>query len=376
MSSKLTNHYYGDGFSDFLVLRLDDAGDVLWGKNFGLCSILTPQGCNINIEKPASLCVAEDGGPLLVGRSSPSHGSPFVWGVKLDALGGVEWQYTYFGDVEISSVRQTRDLGYIVGGSRNVREMYGTREYSDGWLIKLEKDGAFDWIGIYRGFDRTDQETIMSVQQTADDGYVASGSTTSLTPGEEDFWVLKLDESGLIPECAGMTTWDGGPPEETAEQGANTSITAVETDTVVTATEVITQDTCLSGVSDLIDLARTGQTTAYHVGDDGHIRAGAPWPSPRFADNGDGTGLAQGCQLPGHRILGRRHGQCRWFQCGSGCLRVCRIRLSKSHRRLARTQHQRNRKLNQCSSGGQCRLAQRTGIHRRGRQLVLVIQHP
>jgi hypothetical protein len=34
---------------------------------------------------------------------------------------------------------------------------------------------------------------------------------------------------------------------------------------------------------------QTGQTTPYAAGDDGSIRAGVPWPSPRFTDNLDGT---------------------------------------------------------------------------------------
>jgi hypothetical protein len=34
---------------------------------------------------------------------------------------------------------------------------------------------------------------------------------------------------------------------------------------------------------------QTGQTTSVAAGDDGSIRAGVPWPSPRFTDNGDGT---------------------------------------------------------------------------------------
>jgi parallel beta-helix repeat protein len=36
-----------------------------------------------------------------------------------------------------------------------------------------------------------------------------------------------------------------------------------------------------------INLPRTGQTTSYAAEDDGDIRAGVPWPSPRFAVNGD-----------------------------------------------------------------------------------------
>lgn len=38
-----------------------------------------------------------------------------------------------------------------------------------------------------------------------------------------------------------------------------------------------------------IRLARTGQTTSAMAGDDGAVRAGVAWPSPRFTDNADGT---------------------------------------------------------------------------------------
>jgi hypothetical protein len=34
---------------------------------------------------------------------------------------------------------------------------------------------------------------------------------------------------------------------------------------------------------------RTGQTTAYVLGDDGNLQRGVAWPTPRFGDNGDGT---------------------------------------------------------------------------------------
>lgn len=39
----------------------------------------------------------------------------------------------------------------------------------------------------------------------------------------------------------------------------------------------------------LVSLARTGQATTYLAGDDGDVRAGVPWPEPRFRDNLDGT---------------------------------------------------------------------------------------
>ncbi|MBF0370723.1 MAG: DUF1566 domain-containing protein [Magnetococcales bacterium] len=36
-------------------------------------------------------------------------------------------------------------------------------------------------------------------------------------------------------------------------------------------------------------VARTGQTDTVWEGDDGEVKAGIPWPDPRFTDNGDGT---------------------------------------------------------------------------------------
>jgi uncharacterized repeat protein (TIGR02543 family) len=38
-----------------------------------------------------------------------------------------------------------------------------------------------------------------------------------------------------------------------------------------------------------VSLPQTGQTVSYGAGDDGDIKAGVAWPSPRFKDNGDGT---------------------------------------------------------------------------------------
>jgi len=42
-------------------------------------------------------------------------------------------------------------------------------------------------------------------------------------------------------------------------------------------------DMCCGG------LPKTGQTESYALGDDGDLEKGAPWPVPRFRDNGDGT---------------------------------------------------------------------------------------
>jgi hypothetical protein len=36
-------------------------------------------------------------------------------------------------------------------------------------------------------------------------------------------------------------------------------------------------------------VAKTGQSTSYATGDDGELKKGVAWPTPRFKDNGNGT---------------------------------------------------------------------------------------
>jgi hypothetical protein len=53
--------------------------------------------------------------------------------------------------------------------------------------------------------------------------------------------------------------------------------------------EVSGSDPASSASGGTIMLPQTGQITSYHPVDDGDIRAGVAWPSPRFTDNGNGT---------------------------------------------------------------------------------------
>ena len=57
---------------------------------------------------------------------------------------------------------------------------------------------------------------------------------------------------------------------------------------------------CTSALGGIVQMPQTGQTTCYDTtnveimcngatGQDGEIRAGIPWPNPRFENNGDGT---------------------------------------------------------------------------------------
>ena len=90
---------------------------------------------------------------------------------------------------EAYSVQQTRDEGYILGG---VTFSAGAGR-GDCWLIKTDGHGNIVWDETFGGA-HTDR--CHAVEQTADDGYIAAGTTLSFGEGFYDIWLIKIDESG------------------------------------------------------------------------------------------------------------------------------------------------------------------------------------
>ena len=85
-------------------------------------------------------------------------------------------------------------------------------------------------------------------------------STRSYSSGNDYAWVTWMDD--------GMLTRLGPPWSATTYHWAVRSV---------------------GGGVGAVELPRTGKTASYLTGDDGDLRLGAAWPSPRFTDNGDGT---------------------------------------------------------------------------------------
>ncbi len=204
-SGEISQHIRG-GY-DFWIVKTDSTGNLSWEKRFG--GSLT--------DKLFSVEQTFDGGYILGGFaasdsgfdiSQPTKGGLDFWIVKTDSAGNKQWDKRYGGtDSEwLSSVRQTADSGFILGGwsfsdsSGDVSQnSYGGSDY---WIVKTDKNGTRLWDKRYGG---NSSEELFIVRQTPDLGYILGGTSSSdsgfsvtVNPrGLTDYWIVKTDANGI-----------------------------------------------------------------------------------------------------------------------------------------------------------------------------------
>jgi len=133
-----------------------------------------------------------DGGYILAGEIIYNNGD--FWIVKTDENGDSLWCRQFGGpddadDDYCLSVQQTADGGYLLAGHT---ESFGAGN-ADAWLIKTDENGDSLWSRTYGG---TGEDKFTAIQSTSDGGYIFVGATSSLGAGDYDFWIVKTDENG------------------------------------------------------------------------------------------------------------------------------------------------------------------------------------
>ena len=163
-------------------------------------------------------------------------GKSDLWLLKLDAGGNITRQKSYGGTGRDAaySIQETSD-GYIAAGDT---ESFGAGDY-DFWVLKLGSGGNVIWQKTYGGddFDRAH-----SIEQISDGGYIMAGETESFGTGRGNVWVLKLDESGIIPECP-LIENSAATITDTTITGSDMTISGVDTTAIPADTSVMPSDT-------------------------------------------------------------------------------------------------------------------------------------
>ena len=138
-----------------------------------------------------------------------SQDSSILW---QKTIGGSEGDY-------ISAFEATTDGGYILGGFSTSNISGDKTENSNGgtdiWIVKIDASGNIMWQNTIGG---SGNDTLLSLKQTSDDGYILgaasnsniSGDKTENSRGGLDYWILKLNASGNI---VWQKTYGGSQPE-------------------------------------------------------------------------------------------------------------------------------------------------------------------
>ncbi|QNF33636.1 T9SS type A sorting domain-containing protein [Adhaeribacter swui] len=202
------------GHNDYWVVKLKADGSKDWDKSFGG-----------NAENYlTAIQQTRDGGFILGGYSSSgksgdksqeSKGSFDFWVVKIKADGTKEWDKSFGGNNSdlLYALQQTNDGGYILGGT-SASGKTGDKTQSnkgdcgnfecittDYWVVKLNQDGSKAWDKTYGG---NAADRLRTLQQTQDGGFILgghsrsekSGDKTSAGEGENDYWIIKLNNNG------------------------------------------------------------------------------------------------------------------------------------------------------------------------------------
>lgn len=206
------------GDLDYWVWKMDEKGTPEWQKSFG--------GNGVDLLQ--CVRITNDGGFILAGTSrssisgdkkDPCKGQEDFWIIKLDARGQELWQRTIggSGQEKLLSIAQTKDGGYILGGSsssdksevdeKGVVDKYGKKENSRGnldyWVVKLDSKGEIEWDKTIGG---KYVDELKSIEQTKDGGFILGGYSNSPESGDKsqknfglgDYWIVKIDKEGNI----------------------------------------------------------------------------------------------------------------------------------------------------------------------------------
>lgn len=222
------------GLHDFLVVKINSSGDVIWSKNYGFSGhdhahkiIQTSDGGYFVVGFSEYSGIEGSGGTQNngegheIGHKGVLHGSGEFIGVKIDSQGEFMW-YRYFGGTQndrVNDVVEANDGGFLMVGFSESSDfdINDNKGSYDFWVVKLHSNGSLAWKHNYGG---SGIDQAFGVVKTNNNSYLIVGRSNSddkdisVSLGGFDAWVIHIDDHGHL-------IWNksfGGSEFDSAEQ--------------------------------------------------------------------------------------------------------------------------------------------------------------
>jgi len=153
---------------------------------------------NINIAQHefTTKMIQVSNGFLIVGYVDNGVNSYDFLAIKVDTLGSVMWSKSYGteSDDKALSAIETADHGYILAGYSSGQDTVGT-DSTNVCLLKLDSLGNMQWSKLYGG---NGKDGALGINKTSSGDLIVCGFTKSNSTGFTDKLVLKTDPFGQI----------------------------------------------------------------------------------------------------------------------------------------------------------------------------------
>lgn len=174
---------FGNGKTDFYVVKTDFNGNELWSKTYG----------GIREDRATTILKCNDGDFLIGGKSTSYIARGFGWDiflVKINNKGDIKWIKSFpASELEIgNSIIQEQDNGFVIAG---IKKCYGICD-SNAYVIRTDADGNTNWLRIFAG----KRDDVINSICKVNDGYIIAGTTNSYGNGKGDILLMKVGFDG------------------------------------------------------------------------------------------------------------------------------------------------------------------------------------
>jgi len=169
----------GGGNYDFLLLKIDSSGNMLWYRTYG--------GSQSNM---ADAIASVPGGYIVAGNTfSFGANDSKAWILKVDLNGNLIWDKMIGGSIYDmpTSIIVSAYGGYVIGGWTT---SYGAGE-RDFWIFQLDGNGNLQWSRTVRQNGYTEAYSAIELGQNE---YLMAGWSNAVGKGKlYDYYLIKLD---------------------------------------------------------------------------------------------------------------------------------------------------------------------------------------